>query len=106
MRRFASLRSRGDFARLRARGRRVATANFTIFRSDAGAAGSRPLVGISVSKRVGSAVVRNLIRRRVASCIQEHLPQSARMRLLVVARPSAAQATYAALCAEVCRAIT
>lgn len=105
MRRFASLRRQGDFARLRARGRRTATANLTIFRGDAAPADSRPLVGISVSKSVGTAVVRNRIRRRLAACIQELLSEHARMRLLVVARPSAAAATYTALRDEVRRAV-
>lgn len=105
MRRFASLRRAGDFTRLRARGRRSATANLTIFRGDAAPADTCSLVGISVSKSVGTAVVRNRIRRRLAACIQEVLPEHARMRLLIIARPSAALATYADLRAEVQRAL-
>ena len=105
MRRFASLRSRGDFTRLRARGRRMATANLMMFRGDCAPADTRSLVGISISKSVGKAVDRNRIRRRLAVCIQENLPEHARMRLLILARPSAADATYAALCDEVRRAL-
>lgn len=106
MRRFASLRRTGDFARLRARGRRSVTANLTIFRGDAAPADTRPLVGISVSKSVGTAVVRNRIRRRLAACIQEILPEHARMRLLISPRPSAALASYADLRSELHRALT
>jgi ribonuclease P protein component len=105
MRRFASLRRSGDFTRLRARGRRSATANLTFFRGDAAPADALPLVGISVSKSVGTAVVRNRIRRRLAACVQEVLPEQARMRLLIIARPSAALATYAVLRDEVRRAV-
>jgi ribonuclease P protein component len=105
MRRFASLRRRGDFTRLRSRGRRLATANLTFFRGDAAPADTRALVGISVSKQVGTAVVRNRVRRRLAACIHELLPEDTRMRLLILARPSAAGASYAALCDEVRRAV-
>ncbi len=101
MRRFASLRRTGDFTRLRQRGRRTATANLTIFRADAPPADNRPLVGITVSKSVGTAVVRNLLRRRIAAAIHELLPAQVRLRLLVVARPSAAALSYSALRDEV-----
>jgi ribonuclease P protein component len=105
MRRFASLRRRGDFTRLRSRGRRLATANLTFFRADAAPADTCPLVGISVSKQVGKAVVRNRVRRRLAACVHEVLPAHACMRLLILARPSAAGASYAVLCDEVRRAV-
>jgi len=105
MRRFASLRRRGDFTRLRSRGRRLATANLTFFRGDAAPADPRTLVGISVSKEVGTAVVRNRVRRRLAACVHEALPEHARMRLLILARPSAAAASYGQLCDEVRRAV-
>jgi ribonuclease P protein component len=105
MRRFASLRRSADFARLRSRGRRMATANLTIFRGDAAPADSRPLVGITVSKSVGKAVVRNTLRRRLAACIHELLPDHARMRLLIVARPSAAALSFSALRDELRRVL-
>jgi len=97
MRRFASLRRPGDFARVRSRGRRTATTDLTIFRSDAGRGDQRPLVGISVSKGVGGAVVRNRVKRRLAGALQELLAQEARFRAVIVARPSAAGASYQAL---------
>jgi ribonuclease P protein component len=105
MRRFASLRRTADFTRLRQRGRRTATANLTIFRADAAPWDTQPLVGFTVAKTVGKAVVRNTLRRRLAACVHELLPEHARMRLLVVARPSAATLSYAALCSELQRAL-
>ncbi len=105
MRRFASLRRTADFARLRQRGRRTATANFTIYRADAAPRDTRALVGFTVAKTVGKAVVRNTLRRRLAACVHELLPEHARMRLLVVARPSAAALSYGALCSELQRAL-
>jgi ribonuclease P protein component len=105
MRRFASLRRTADFARLRQRGRRTATANFTIFRADAAPRDVRPLVGFTISKSIGKAVVRNTLRRRLAACLHDLLSEHARMRLLVVARPSAAALSYAAICSELQRAL-
>lgn len=97
MRRFASLRRTADFTRLRQRGRRSATANLTVYRGEAWPRDERPLVGITVSKSVGTAVVRNRLRRRLAASLHDLLPSRARMRLLVVARPSAAALPYTAL---------
>ncbi|MGZ3496604.1 MAG: ribonuclease P protein component [Vulcanimicrobiaceae bacterium] len=105
MRRFASLRRRADFTRLRQRGRRIATPSLTFYRSDAAPADERSLVGIAVSKTVGKAVVRNRLRRRLAAILQETLEGHARVRLLIVARPAAAATGFSALRAEVERAL-
>lgn len=105
MRRFASLRRTADFNRLRQRGRRTATANLTVYRGEAFPRDERPLVGITVSKSVGTAVVRNRLRRRLAASLQELLPAQARMRLLIVARPSAAALPYGTLLDEVRKAL-
>ena len=105
MRSFASLRRTADFHRLRQRGRRTATANLTIFRAQAAPRDERPLVGITVSKSVGTAVVRNRLRRRLAASLQDLLSPQACMRLLVVARPSAAALTFAALQDELRKAL-
>lgn len=105
MRRFASLRRTADFARLRQRGRRTATANLTVYRGEAAPRDERTLVGFTISKSVGGAVVRNRLRRRLAASLQELIPPQARMRLLVVARPSAAALPYPALHDELRRAL-
>ncbi len=105
MRPFASLRRTADFSRLRQRGRRTATANLTVYRAEAAPRDERPLVGITVSKSVGTAVVRNRLRRRLAASLQDLLSPQARMRLLIVARPSAAALPYGALHDELRRAL-
>ena len=78
MRRFASLRRTVDFARLRQRGRRLATANLTFYRGEAAPRDERPLVGITISKSVGTAVVRNRLRRRLAASLHDLLAQIGR----------------------------
>jgi len=105
MRRFASLRRQADFARLRQRGRRTATPNLTIYRGQGTPEGERPLVGITVSTAVGKAVLRNTVKRRIAACVHDLIPPDPQLRLLVVARPSTASATYSDLHAELARAL-
>jgi ribonuclease P protein component len=106
MRRFASLRRRADFARLRQRGRRIATQTLTLYIADAVPSDATSLVGITVNKSIGKAVVRNKLRRRLAAIVNDALARSRRpLRLVVVARPAAAQAEYAALQGEVTSAL-
>jgi ribonuclease P protein component len=106
MRRFASLRRQADFARLRQRGSRAATPHLTVYRGLGAPQGERPLVGISVSTAVGKAVVRNKVKRRIAACVHDLIPSDPALRLLVVARPSSAQATYGDLRAELARVLS
>ena len=105
MRAFAGLKRRDEFARLRQSGGRQGTAHFTIFRAAAGPAQTRPVAGITVSGRIGGAVVRNRLRRRIAGALQELLAGSPPCRLLVVPRPDAAQLPYALIVAELRRAL-
>ena len=55
----------------------------------------RPRVGITVSRRVGKAVVRNRVRRRLREAMRARLARLARaVDLLIVARPASAAATW------------
>ena len=58
-------------------------------------------VGFSVSKKVGNAVTRNLIKRRLRECFRPHLGDVKTGLYVVVARPSAAQATFQSLFKQV-----
>ena len=104
MRRYASLRRAAEFSRLRQRGRRYSAGALTIYRADPFSSDRTSVVGITVAKPVGTAVVRNKVRRRVAAILQQVLP-GRRLRLLVVARPSAATATFSQLRNELERAL-
>jgi len=60
----------------------------------------QPRVGITVSSRVGKAVVRNRVRRRLRDAVRARLDHLADgTDLLVIARPSSATATWSELCA-------
>jgi ribonuclease P protein component len=105
MRRFASLNRQADFARLRRQGRRVSSKSLILYRADAVDGDPSSLVGITVSKSIGKAVARNKLRRRLAAIMHEALANRDAMRLLVVARPLAAQAEFGNLRAEVTSAL-
>jgi ribonuclease P protein component len=105
MRCFASLRRQVDFARLRWHGRRISCKSLIIYYSDPLPGESRALVGISVSKTIGKAVLRNKLRRRLGAILDDVLARRDAMRLLFVARPPAATASFADLRAEVTSAL-
>ena len=104
MRPYASLRRTVEFSRLRQRGRRFNAGALTVYRAEPLHADRTSVVGITVAKPVGKAVVRNKVRRRVAAILHQLLP-GRRVRLLVVARPAAAAAPFAQLRNELERAL-
>jgi ribonuclease P protein component len=99
---YESLRRRGDFARVRGRGRRTQTprlAVYTLVKRDG------PVrVGIVVGRIVGGAVERNRVRRRLREALQPLLGDAPR-DLVIVARPESKQATYAQLAGELAAAL-
>ena len=54
-------------------------------------------VGFSVSKKVGNAVTRNLVKRRLHECFRPYLGDVKNGLYVIVARPSAAEATFQSL---------
>ena len=51
-------------------------------------------VGFSVSKKVGNAVTRNKVKRRLRECFRPHLGDVKNGLYVIVARPAAAEATF------------
>ena len=105
MRRFAPLRRRADFSRLRRQGRRIPTKGLIIYRTDSLPGDRSAFVGITVNKSIGKAVIRNRLRRRLAAIVHEALASHKAQRLLVVARPSAAELPFGDLRTQIVSAL-
>ncbi|HSD72191.1 MAG TPA: ribonuclease P protein component [Thermoanaerobaculia bacterium] len=99
------LRKRRDFEECYASGVRVSGRHLQVFllmADSARPAPSRPRLGLSVSRRVGGAVTRNRVRRRLREIFRRNrdIFGGRGGNLVVNARPSAAQASLAELLDE------
>lgn len=104
MRWYERLRRQAEIAYIRRRGKRATALTFTAYLAEL--ACSRPRIGITISKAVGKAVVRNRIRRRLRGILDGtslFLPE--RCGLLLVVRPEAAPASYDRLAGELAGAL-
>ena len=94
------LRRRQDFDRARQRGR--STRSTLLILNAVRTADDVTRCGFNVSRRVGKAVVRNRVRRRLREIMRQALPAlDGGWDLVLVARPGAAQATFQTLRAAV-----
>jgi ribonuclease P protein component len=101
MRLYQSLRRRSDFARVQRRGKRQVGPLFIFLTADAHG-GSR--VGVTVSKGVGNAVIRNRLRRRVKAILDRTaFGQPPHRDIVLIARPGAGEADFATVAAELGR---
>ena len=100
------LRRRAEFLTIQKRGRKSHSANFVVCSvTHSPACLSR--FGFSVSRRVGNSVVRNRVKRRLREFIRLNRRELPATRdYVVIAKPGAANLTYAALVAELRRSFT
>jgi ribonuclease P protein component len=100
----ARLRKRDDFLRVQRVGRRHHTEHFVVLRAPG--SGSTCRIGITVSTRVGDAVVRNRVKRIVREIVRvawrDLQPPD---DLVVIAKPGAAQTTHANAAQQLRRAL-
>lgn len=95
------LRRRRDFLRIQKIGRRLKGRYTTILIAPS-PSGNASRIGFTVSRRVGNAVVRNRVRRRLREIARlEVSALCSGFEHVVIAFPSAAQADYSALRQEV-----
>ncbi len=87
------IRKRAEFLRAERVGKRRTGTRFVVLTAPRTDGVSR--LGITASRRVGGAVVRNRVKRLVREFFRRHQHRlSPAQDVLVIARPSAAQATY------------
>ena len=89
-----------DFDRTLRSGRRAASGYLALFVSDNEL--GRPRVGLAVSKKLGNAVVRNRIKRRLRELIRPMVARAKGGRdVVIVARAQAVDAEFARLRQEI-----
>ncbi len=91
MRREIRLRKRSEFLHARRRGQRYSNRLLALQVARADHPVTR--FGLAVGKRVGGAVVRNRVKRRLRACLST-LDVPAGFNIVVSARPAAARADY------------
>jgi ribonuclease P protein component len=87
---------KGDFKEVIERGRKFSSRYLLISVKPNGLAFSR--LGIAVSKKIGNAVVRNRIRRRLREAVRKQLMEKPlQYDFMITARSAAAEAAFADL---------
>jgi len=108
-RRLGRLPQRADFLRLQSAGRKQVTPAFILQAAarPPTVAGTEPRVGFTVTKKIGNAVIRNRVRRRLRALAREVLVPTARTDLdyVLIGRHDAVRRDYAAMADDMRRAL-
>jgi ribonuclease P protein component len=101
----ARLRKRPEFIHLSRSGKKRHTANFVVITRETDRAEAR--LGITVSSKVGNAVVRNRVKRLLRECFRQWNRQIVPPRdILVIAKPGAANLSFLEVDSEIRRCVT
>ncbi len=97
------LLKRADFVRISGQGQKLHTTNFLILWC--ASPGPAPRIGITVSGKVGNAVVRNRLKRLLREFYREHKGLFGPVDYNIVAKKSAARLDFSEVCRELGRAL-
>ena len=80
-----------EFLRLQRNGVRFQSPHFVLYAGDLDNGGQRPRLGVTVSRRIGNAVVRNRVKRRVREFFRTEMRANlpANISVVVIARGGA-----------------
>lgn len=98
------LRKRADYLFLSANGKKIYTEHFLIVWSEGKTGRSR--LGITVSRKVGNAVVRNRVKRLIREYFRLHKELFEKTDYNVIARKGAGTLTYSGVCLELEKALS
>lgn len=92
----------GDFRKVSRGGKRCNSRHLTVHVLPSDDSSSLTIVGFVVSRAVGNAVTRNLVKRRAREIVASYLVTHPRgLQIVVRAKPSASHATFAQLQHEI-----
>lgn len=95
------VRKRPEYLAAQDRGRRLSGRNYLLYALPR-SSGSGARLGVTVSRKVGGSVVRNLVKRWVRESYRRMSTAApADMDVVIIARPSAAEAGYVATREEI-----
>ncbi|GHU67101.1 hypothetical protein FACS1894184_06340 [Clostridia bacterium] len=97
MQRGYSLKRRGQFQYVYHRGQRASCKELSLLYARSG----KLLVGFSVTRKVGNAVTRNLMKRRLREIIRPYLPRMRAGLYVIIIRESAVGVAFADLRSKV-----
>ena len=101
----ARLRKRPEFIHLSRSGKKQHTANFVVITRETDRSEAR--LGITVSSKVGNAVVRNRVKRLLRECFRQWNRQIVPPRdILVIAKAGAANLSFLEVASEIRRCVT